>query len=214
MQHSQVKLLTFGLEKKFILVTTLFALAMPLFAQEKATFFGIGGTIVNKPNHGPNGMPATPNMPPVTMPNTPAPAPVVDYNGDYDRYGHGGRYGRHGHGGGRLTFVEYLQTFINGTFVGEKIIPVKQLLNLGYGKYGKAIYQVKIEAKSMFGFGTAQLLINGQAVSMPERLSTMLTEKTFEIPRYTNRNDIEIRTLQILLKGQNYVSKLGVVIQK
>ncbi len=232
MQHSHVKSLTVGFEKKLLLVTTLLSLAMPLLAQEKGpAFFGIGGTMIGKPMPGGNGKPtgpAAPSLPSMPSKPEPKPEPIVDYKGDkgrygdndhggyrdHDRYEHNGGYGRPGHGGNRYSYTEYLQTFVNRTLMGDKVIAVKQLLNLGYGKYGKAIYQVKIEAKSMFGFGTAQLLINGQAVGMPERLSTMLSEKTFEVPGYTNRNDIQIKKLQILVKGQIYVSKVGILIQK
>ncbi len=111
-------------------------------------------------------------------------------------------------------YTEYLQTFVNQTLLGSGSVSISSALNLNYTKYGKDIYEVKFQAKTMFGNGIAQLEINDRLVGPSIQVGSNLQEYSLPISDYGNRVGIEINSLRLRVVGAFYVSTVGVVIER
>ncbi|MFN8370186.1 MAG: hypothetical protein U0T83_06125 [Bacteriovoracaceae bacterium] len=173
---------------------------------------GRGGWGHGRGGYGHGGYNPYPRPYPVPVP-VPVPAPYPRPNPYPNPYPYPAPnpYPYPGNGG---YYTEYLQTFVNQTLVGNGTVSIKSALGLNNSKYGKEIYEVKFQARTLFGNGIAQLEINDQVTGQSLQVSSDLREYSFRLSNYGNRNGIEIDSLRIRVLGAFYVSTVGVVIER
>lgn len=106
---------------------------------------------------------------------------------------------------------DYQEVRLNQRLVGQNILRVRQLLNIGPEDRGRRIQFVKLIANTDFGRGQATLLIDGRQVGTSQTVARGIGEYIFVLPENDNNVGDELRTLQIQLNGNFNVYALGVM---
>lgn len=132
--------------------------------------------------------------------------------------GRPGRPGGPGHGGpdypppppppgyGR----DFLFQNINQVYVGQNILPLRQILNIDRSYAGRRVEFVVLRARSNRGQGMATLVINQQRVGYGQQIDFRGNEIRFAPDYYNNIIDDQIRGLQLELQGEVFVDAVGV----
>lgn len=125
-------------------------------------------------------------------------------------HGHPGRPAHPGHpehpGQGR----DFLFVPLNQYLRGNNILAVRQILNLGPQYRGRSVDSVVLRARTDFGRGQAQLLVNNAPVGFTQTVGTRTQEYYFQLNPGQNTLDQAVHTLQISLQGQFTVEGVGV----
>jgi hypothetical protein len=106
---------------------------------------------------------------------------------------------------------EIVRQQVNERITDEGGIELFRLLGLGMTRQGQAIKRVTITGRSDRGFGMADLQVNGQLTSAPQRLSDYSNTLTFDLPQGL-RIGQEIRSLQIHLRGMIQIDEVSIEI--
>lgn len=91
-------------------------------------------------------------------------------------------------------------------------IELFRLFGLGMSRQGQIIKRVTITGSSARGGGMADLLVNGQMITSPQRLSEYSNTVSFDLGA-GQRIGQEIRTLQVHLRGMIQISEVTIEIE-
>lgn len=95
---------------------------------------------------------------------------------------------------------EIVNQVVNQRIIGEGGFELFRLFGLGVSRQGQIIRRVSITARSARGLGLADLRLNGQAMSLPQRISEFSETITFELGS-RSRIGQDIQSLQVHLVG-------------
>jgi hypothetical protein len=107
---------------------------------------------------------------------------------------------------------EIVRQIVNESITEEGGIELFRLFNLGMVRQGQTVKRITITGRSNRGFGMADLQINGQIMSAPQRLAEYQSTLTFDLAS-GSRIGQEIRSLQIHLRGMVQIDEVTIEIE-
>ena len=116
-------------------------------------------------------------------------------------------FGR-GHGqqrGDRFEVEEVLGRYVSG----NTTLALRNILDLDQSARGQKLIKIELFATSSSSFATAQVEINGHAISYPQNVGWRYDESVvFEIPAGDRVIGRDIQTLKMKLQGSIYIDKI------
>lgn len=104
---------------------------------------------------------------------------------------------------------EIISQAINQRINEEGGFELFRLFGLGMSRQGQMVRRVSITGRSVRGMGMADLILNGQAISPPQRINEFSNTVTFDLGSGL-RIGQEIRSLQIHLRGMIQVDDVSI----
>lgn len=105
---------------------------------------------------------------------------------------------------------DYLSRYLGRRYQGRSVIPLRQLLDLDERYRGRRVEFVALVARTDFGRGNAELVVNGRPVGIPQQVGQYTQTLIFYPDAYESELGHEIRTLQLELEGRLHVESVAV----